>query len=402
MPFKYIAYSADNQMVHGILDAYAEKSAEETLDKAGLRVISLKEVKRPPNVEDLFPSLFKIKGQDVITFSRQLATLLEAGLAILPALQVLEDQISSRPFKRIISEVVKDLQAGSSFSRAIEKHSHVFPEMFRRMMSIGERTGEADTILRQVADYMEKQSVATKKATKALMIPVITLILSVGVVILLITVALPPMIGMFESLDLDLPLPTRMLMGLVSFTQDYKLQILMALVGAGTIGYMYLRTPRGKRDLQRVLIQMPVVGRTIIVGEIARFSRTMSVLLAAGISLPEIITISYDSTKNILMREALADVQRGLMQGQGLSTPLSVSPVFPKMLVQMIKVGEETGTLDTTLGALADFYDTELDERTSAMTSMIEPVMTIGIAMIVGFIALSVIMPMYSIVGAFG
>ena len=147
MPFKYIAYTADNQMVQGILDAFTDKSAEETLDKAGYRVISLKEVKRPPNIEDLFPSHFQVKGQDVITFSRQLATLLEAGLAILPALQVLEDQISSKPFKRIITEVVKDLQAGSSFSRAIARHPHVFPEMFRRMMGIGERTAAMTSMI---------------------------------------------------------------------------------------------------------------------------------------------------------------------------------------------------------------------------------------------------------------
>ncbi|MBI2856109.1 MAG: type II secretion system F family protein [Chloroflexi bacterium] len=402
MPFKYIAYTADNQMVQGVLDAYAEKAAEESLDKAGFRVISLKEVKRPPTIEELFPSLFNIKGQDIITFSRQLATLFEAGLAILPALQVLEDQITNKPFKKIITQLIQDLQSGSSFSAAIDKHPSVFPEMFRRMLHIGERTGDSALVLRQVADYLERQSAATKKAAKALMIPVITLFLAFGVVALLITVALPPMIEMFGSLDIDLPLPTRMLMGLVAFTETFRVQILLTLVIGGGVAYFYIKSPQGEKTFQRFLLKTPILGRTIVVGEIARFSRTMSVLLSAQISLPEIIGVAYQSTKNVLMHEGLADVQRGLMQGQGLSVPLSASPIFPKMLVQMIKVGEETGTLDTTLATLAQFYDRELEDRTDSITGMIEPVMTIGIALVVGFIALSVIMPMYSIVGAFG
>ena len=400
MAYKYVAISEDNSLVEGTMKAPAKGMAEESLNMAGYRLISIKEVSDVPKIEQLFPSMFSIKRQEVIAFASQLATMLDSGVRIVGALQLLERQIRSKPFKRVVTQVLDEVGTGVSLADALDKHPTIFPDVFRRMVRVGERTGELETVLRQGTSYLEKQSATGKKIKKALMYPAVLLGVSILVITVLVTIALPPVINMLSDLDVDLPLTTRILTGFIGFTGAYPLHILGTVGVTSAAAIFYFKRPQGQRYLQQFLLRVPLIGKTILAAEIARFARTVSMLTAAGLPLPETIAIARESTKNWQMQGALTEVEDGLMNGEGLAVPMMRQSIFPPMLVQMVKVAEETGNLELSLSAIADHYDLEADETSGALISIIEPAVTLGVAVIVAFIALSVIMPMYQMIGS--
>jgi type IV pilus assembly protein PilC len=388
--------------VKGKIDAATEAAAEQDLFRKGFHPIEIEPSSSMPGLEKVFPSLFAIRTEDVIDFSRQLATLLEAGVGILPALELLREQMTNKSFKKVLGSISDDLRMGISFSEAVAKHPQAFSDIYSRMIAVGERMGGLETSLRQVATYLEKQSMAVKKTTRALTYPALVLLLAFGVITLLLTVALPPMIRMFTGFGTELPLPTRILIGVTDFISTYKLYLGGALISIILLIALYLKHPTGQRHFHTLLLGFPIVGRIILAGEMARLSRTMSILLRAGLTLPQIMDLAQQTSNNTIVREALKDVQQEMLEGQGLSRPMSKRKLFPAPLVQMVMVGEESGSLDSTLATIADSYEAEADERTSRLIGMIEPAMIIFVGLIVGFIALSVLLPMYSILGALG
>jgi len=337
MAYKYVAYTTDNRKVQGTIDVDGEALAEHTLTRAGYRLLSLKPVEQGPKVEELFPSLFTVKTKEVINFCRQLATLLESGTGILPALQLLRNQMQHKIFKRVLSDVVDEVQSGNSLAIALGKHPKVFPRILRRMMEVGDKTGEVEVSLRQVAIYLEKHAIAKKKMTKALMYPTMILVVAVVVVIILMTTALPPLTGLFDSLEVDLPLPTKLLLGLVGFTSAYKLYIFGAMAMSIVGGALYLRRPAGQRAMQTFLIKAPLIGPVLLLGEISRLTRTMALLINAWVALPEIMSLVKDTTDNPVIKSALEDVEKGLLQGEGLAGPMSRNKIFPKMMVMICR-----------------------------------------------------------------
>ena len=402
MAYKYIAYGEDKRIVRGSMEAASESAVEEALEQQGYQLISLKAVAAGPTLEQMLPSLFQVRAGDVIAFSRQLTTLLEAGIGILAAVEMLREQASNRRFKRVLDSVIDDLRAGISFSAALARHPRVFPQLYQRMVEVGERTGEPEAALKQVTDYMERENATSKKLGRAMIYPVMILLMAIAVVMLLITVALPPMVDMFDSLDADLPVTTRILIGVVNFVSANKLLLLLAGGALGALAVICSRRPETRLTLDRLLLRIPVIGSISLQGEIARLSRVMSALVRGGLALPETMELAADTARNRAVKQALTEVQEELILGQGLSGPMSQIRLFPPVLVQMVKVGEETGTLDSTLVTVADFYEAEAQAKTDAFISLIEPLMTAGIALMVGFIALSVITPMYSIMGEIG
>lgn len=402
MAYKYIAYGENKRIVRGSMEAASESAVEEALEHQGYQLISLKAVAAGPTLEQMLPSLFQIRAGDVIAFSRQLTTLLEAGIGILAAVGMLQEQASNRRFKRVLGSVIDDLRAGTPFSAALARHPRVFPQLYQRMVEVGERTGEPEAALKQVTDYMERENAASKKLGRAMIYPVMILVMAIVVVMLLITVALPPMIDMFDSLDTDLPLTTRVLIGTVNFVSVNKITLLLAGGALGALAIICFRRPEIRLALDRLLLRVPIIGSISLQGEVARLSRVMSALVRGGLALPETMELAADTARNRAVKQALTEVQEELLLGQGLSGPMSQIRLFPPVLVQMVKVGEETGTLDSTLVTVADFYEAEAQAKTDAFISLIEPLMTAGIALLVGFIALSVITPMYSIMGEIG
>ncbi len=401
--YRYTATTPQGKLVKGTIKAANEVEAERLIIGEGFHPVTVEVVPSMFSLEEAFPTLFKIKPRDVIIFSRQLSTLLRSGISLLPALEILQGQVaSSRAFKKILGSITNDIRSGGSFTQSIAKHPTAFDEIYCRTIIVGEQTGNMEMVLNRMADYLEKQGEIAKKVGKALAYPMMVMGVGLVVAIILMTVVMPQLMGMFTSMGVELPLPTRILIATSNFLTAYPLYLLMAGVVLVATVLWLVKQPTGRRLLDRVKLSAPLIGAPALMGELGRFSRTMSVLIGTGLDLQEIMELMPQSSNNRVIRDALNQVKNGLLLGEGLSEPMSRIDIFPPLLVQMVAVGEESNTLDFTMGVVADFYEATAAEKTSAMVGMIGPVSTVGIALVVGFIAISVIMPMYTLTGAIG
>jgi type IV pilus assembly protein PilC len=346
------------------------------------------------------PFLGKVKPTDVAVFSRQLATLIQAGIPILRSLRLLREQVPSRQLRHLLADIVVDVEQGSLLSEAILRKPNAFPTFYGRLIEIGERTGNLEAVLRQLAAYIEKEEAVSRQIRGALAYPGFVLAMAFGVVFVLLAVALPPMTDMFLSFDVRLPLPTRMLIALTGFLSTYKFHLLGAVVFFLIAAFRFARTEGGRLLLDRALLRLPVVGRLIIRGALSRMCRAMSALLRAGVPMAEIMALVIRTQGNRLIAGALVRVRDELLQGHGLADPLARQGMFPGLLIQMVRVGEETGALDDSLETLAILYEEEVDRTVSALARAVEPALTVFVGLVVGFVAISMIMPMYSLMGA--
>ena len=400
--YRYEATTSQGRLVKGTIKATGEIDAERLLIGQGYHPLSVDVVPSMFSLEEAFPTLFKVKPRDVVVFSRQLATLLRSGISLLPALEILQGQvISSRTFNKILRSIVSDLRAGGSFSQVLTKHPKAFSEIYARTMAVGEQAGNLEMVLNRMADYMEKQVALAKKIGGALAYPAIVLGVGLVVVVILVVVVMPQLMSMFTAMNVELPLPTRILMGITNIVTGYPLYFLIAGSVLAALALWLIKQPFGRRLLDRARLSAPIIGPPTILGELARFSRTMSVLIGAGLSLQEIMEVAPHSSNNRYIRSVLSVLSQRLVLGEGLSEPMSRMAVFPPLMVQMVAVGEESNTLDFTMGVVADFYETAAEDRMTALVGMVGPASTIGIAVVVGLIAISVLMPMYTLIGAF-
>lgn len=400
MPYRYSALTASGQLVAGKIDAGDETAAEEALSQAGYRVLTLKASMAMPALEKLMPTYFGVKPGQVINLSRQLAALLEAGIDIVTAVEILNEQPPSGPMRRMLMEITKKLREGSQLGSALGHYPMAFSSTYRKMVEIGEQTGCLEETLRQAATYLEKQREAVKKITRALAYPSMVVGVAVVVVILLVTLVLPAMAGLFANLGAQLPLPTRILMATTFFLRSNFLGLIIGIAAVGIFLLFLLRRPAGRQRLDWLQLKLPLVGTILLYSEVSRFADTMSILLKAGVSVSDSAELGTSCCKNRIVKDVVKSAADELLQGHGLSGPLKRSKLFPPMLVQMVRVGEETGSLDSTLAVVAATYEAEVDERSQAMLSLLEPALTLAIAVVVGFIAMSVIMPIYSVLGS--
>jgi len=400
--YRYEATTSQGRLVKGTIKATGEIEAERLLIVQGYRPVSVEVVPSMWSLEEAFPTLFRVKPRDVIVFSRQLTTLLRSGISLLPALEILSGQVTtSRTFKKILESIVDDLRSGGSFTQSLSKHPTAFSEIYCRTVTVGEQTGNLEMVLNQMADYMERQGEVAKKVKGALTYPMMVMGVGLIVCVVLVVAVMPQMMGMFTAMDVELPLPTKILMGTSHILTTYPLYFLIAGSVLAAVVFWLVKQPTGRRLLDRLRLKAPLIGIPTLLGELARFSRTLSTLIAAGLSLQEIMELMPQSSNNRVIRDALTEVSERLILGEGLSEPMSRIDIFPPLLVQMVAVGEESNTLDFTMGVVADFYEVTAEEKTSAMVGMLGPLSTIGIAVMVGFIAISVLMPMYGLMGTF-
>jgi len=397
MAYAYTAVTPQGQRVKGRLEAGSEGAAEELLWEQDYTIVSLKEA-RESESSQLFGG-GKIKTRDLIVFSRQFATLIESGIPIVRAMYLLQEQTESKRLKQILSEIIVDVQQGRFLSEAIIKHGKAFPTLYARLIEVGERAGNLEMVLRQLGTYLEKEEALVRKIRGAMAYPSFVLLMAVGLVLLMVTVALPPLMGLFTAFDAELPLPTRILIAITEFSSAYKFHVL----GGGTLvvvaGILFFRTKGGRAFFDRLFLKIPLVGKIIVQGSVARMCRSISTLLRAGIALPEIMGMITRTEGNSMIKGSLIQVHSELLQGEGLSAPMSRQKVFPGMLVQMVSVGEETGALDSNMETLAVFYEGEVDRAVDALSAALTPALTIFIGILVGFIAVAVIMLMYSLMG---
>jgi type IV pilus assembly protein PilC len=402
LTYRYVATTKQGTLVKGNIKATSEIAAERLLVQKGYIPEHVEIAPSMFSLEEALPTLFRVKVRDVIVFSRQMATLIRSGISLLPALEILQGQVAtSRAFRSILSSIVNDIRSGGSFSQAVSKNPKAFTEVYCRTIAVGEETGSLEVVLERMANYMEKQSQLTGRVKKALTYPALVMGVGVVVCIMLVTVVMPKLLGMFKTMNVALPLPTKILMSLTEIFASYTLYIIIAVAVLGALFVWMVKQPKGKRLFDRAKLSMPIIGPAILLSELGRFARTLSVMVKAGLNLQETMEMLPKATSNTVVRDTLYRVNEKLLLGEGLSEPMSHEKLFPPLMIQMVAVGEETNTLDFTMGVVADFFETAAEDKTTAMVGLLGPLSTIAIALVVGFIALSVLMPMYTITGAF-
>jgi type IV pilus assembly protein PilC len=400
MNFTYVAYAEEEKkLIIGQVSATSEESATELLAYGGYRVLSLKSVRPWFDKERLRAFLSRIKPTEIVMFSRQLALLLESGTDIVTALDLLRDQLTNQTLTKIVTELASDIRGGSSLSAAMSKHPRAFSAMYYRAISAGEQGGNLDVVLRQMADYIEKGTVTGKQIRSALTYPVIVVLVTVGVVAILITKVFPAFTVLYSQVGAKLPTPTRILISLTDWTNHYGLYLLLGVLIAGAAAFIYIKTPAGKYRWDKMMLRVPVFGRIIQLSELSRCCRTVSMLVRIGLPLPEVMAIAIHSSNNKFVAENLTGVQQELIRGEGLSQPMVKRKLFLPLMTQMVKVGEETGNLENTLNTVADNFDMEANDKTKSAVGLIQPVMTLIIGGIVGFVVLAMMSAMYSLYG---
>jgi type IV pilus assembly protein PilC len=398
MAYKYTAYTADKQIVRGMLDVVSENLAESALYRAGYtHVISMEEVKPGINVESLLPTLFGVRTQEIIEFATQMSTLIESGIPVLTALELLAGQARRRSMKRIIKSMASEIREGGSLSEALGHFPKVFPGTYRQIIKASEQAGILGKGLKNAAYFTEKQIAAAQKVRRAMTYPAFVLVMAVAVSILLITVSLPPLVNLFKSLGAHLPWTTRTLIAATSFLLNEKYYILAVVAALIIIFYVASRIESFKLARDNILLKIPMIGNITIERSMQHLCRTASMLLQAGLRLPLTMDIIIQANSNRIIRNALEQVRNRLLQGEGLSQPMSEIHLFPTLLVEMIAVGEKSGAMDTTLATLADYYEQKVDHAIDVLISLIEPMLTLVVGLVVLLIALSVITPLYSI-----
>jgi len=395
MDFQYIAYTAERKLVKGKLSATDEEAAASLLNYGGYQLVNLKMITPFFNLGSVASRFSRIKAREIIMFSRQLALLLESGTDIVTALELLQSQATNRSLRNIVGQVASDIRGGTSLSTALSKHPRAFPEVYHRTIAAGEQGGNLEVVLRQMADYVERGLNTEKKIKGALAYPVGLGVIALVVVAILVAFVMPTFIDLYGAFGVELPMATQLLLDVSAWLLQYGLFLILAMVAVIIVGYLYIRTPAGKYQFDKLMLSLPVIGRINVLSELGRACRTMALLFKVGLPLPEIMSLVIHGSNNKAMVEALTEVQQELIRGQGLSKPMGKNKLFLPLMVQMVGVGEETGNLDSTLTTVAQSYEVEADDRTSSAVGLIQPAMIIGI----GFIAVSLLSAMYSIYG---
>ena len=401
MDFAYTAYTEDKKLVKGKVSAHSEEAATELLAYGGYRVINLKASVPLIDKEKLMSRFTRIKPQEVAMFSRQLALLLESGTDIATSLDLLQEQTDNQTFHQIIGGVASDIRSGTSLAVAFSKHPRAFSSMYYRAVAAGEQGGKLEVVLRQMASHIEKSIGTEKQIRNALTYPFIVILVAVIVVIVLITFVLPAFTSMYKQFNVELPLITRILIGITDWFSQYGIFVIIGILIAAFAVYLYIRTPGGKRWWDATVLKLPVLGRIAHLGELGRCCRTMSLLIKIGLPLPEVMGMTIYNSNNKVVADNLTGVQQELIRGEGLSRPMAKRALFLPMMTQMVKVGEETGNLDNTLDTVADSFEMESADKTKSAVALIQPLMTIIIGLLVGFVVLAMVSAMYSIYGSF-
>jgi type IV pilus assembly protein PilC len=394
--FRYQATTEDGHKTHGVATATSIKTAMAGLVEQGLDVTQLREKR---NVLQFEITKKKLKQDELMHFSRQLSAFVRAGIPLIEALEVIEEETDDKVLREVLIGVRDSLITGETFSEALRPYETLFPKFYVDMVRAAELTGSLDDVLAELAGYIKRDLEARNKIKSALVYPLIILVMAIATVIVLATFVLPRFKTFFEGFDATLPLPTRMLIGFTDFISNYWLYIIAALVLLIAIPMALVRTSRGRRSKDKLVLRLPVIGQIVLFAIIERFCRLLATMMRAGVPLPEAMGVLGDSTKNVIFKEGLDNVHGAMMRGQGLAQPMGATGLFPGAVIQMVKVGENTGTLNEQLTVGSDYYGEELEYKMERLTSLFEPAVIIFMGVAVGFVAVALISAMYGIYG---
>lgn len=341
----------------------------------------------------------KVKDKDIVVFTRQFATMINAGLPLVQALEILSTQMENKNLARTVSNVKLDVEAGSTYADALRKHPRVFSELYVNMVAAGEAGGILDTILNRLAAYIEKAMKLKKKVKGAMIYPAVVTSVAVAVIVIIMVFVVPTFSKLFVSMGGTLPLPTRIIISISNFVGGIGGLIIFATISAIGIAITQIRrTENGRRATDAVLLKLPIFGTILNKVAVAKFTRTLGTLISSGVPILDGLDITAKTAGNKVIEYAVMDVRRAVAEGKTLAEPLSKVKAFPPMVTHMIAVGESTGALDAMLGKIADFYDDEVDAAVSNLTAMLEPLLIVFLGTTVGFIVVALYLPIFKIV----
>ena len=392
--FKYTAVAPDGQQVKATIEGVSLTSAENDLIRQNLRVVKIREKKGFSEIE---VSPERVPRTEVMHFSRQIAAFVRTGIPIIDAVRVVEEGTDSKRFKVILTQVRESLEGGVPFSDALEPHSSVFPPYYLGILRSAELTGQLDTVLDQLAIYIERDMEAKSRVKSALTYPMVVMAMSVVTMIVMVAFVLPKFVDFFDELDSELPLPTRMLLGFSGFVTTWWWAILLVVTLIVGFNIWVGRNAEAKLVRSRVLMSLPAIGIIIRYSAVERFCRIIGAMMRAGVPLPDTMAAAIDSTNNPLFQKHLRAARDEMLEGEGVAGPLERTDLFPHAAIQMIRVGEETGTLDQQIEAAANFYSTEMNYKLKRLTDLFEPAVVLFMGFIVGFVAVALISAMYGV-----
>jgi type IV pilus assembly protein PilC len=396
--FAYSAETVDGLIQKGTQSANTLGQAQLKLAARNLRVTTL----APKKGVNLELSKKKVKRVELMNLSRQLAAFLQAGVPLLDSINLLAEETDRVAVRRVLTDIEGNLRAGLTLSEAVERFPKDFPPFYRGILRSAELTGRLDTVLDQLSGYLERDLEARRKVKGAMMYPAVIAVLAVVTVVILSVFVLPKFKLFFASLGTDLPLPTRMLLATTTFMQSWWWALIGGLAVA-TVGYLLgMRRPSVRRLRDGLVLRLPVVGVTVRYAVVERFTRLLASMTAAGVPLPEAMSVATGSLRNLVFERGLTTARRLMIDGAGLAGPVAASRLFPPVVTQMIRVGEETGTLDRQLEVAATYYARELDYKIQKLTTLIEPMVMLVMGGIVGFVAIALVSAMYGGLNSLG
>ena len=400
--FRYKARDRSGVAITGVVEAESQKAVSLSLRELGYQIVSIEEFSAAAAwLTRLQQSLTRPNPQEVVFFTRQLALMVRAGLPLVDGIQSVTLQPISVPFRKSLILVLEDLKGGISFSEALSRQPRFFSNFYVSMVRAGETAGILDQVMDRLATIGEEELQLQGRLRSALTYPCLLVLMAMGIVTFLLVAILPKFVGIFEEAGAKLPLPTVVLLIISRILQRTWFLIPFALLGGILYLQRYARTPRGRYRLHAWLLKMPILGRLIHKTILARFSRIMGSLLKSGIQAVAALSITQEVVGNQVVQQALSHIREAVMGGSNLAEPFQISQVFPSTVVQMVSVGERTGSLDDILLHISDFYDKEVDRELQTLTSTLEPILLLVIGVIIGFIALSVLLPIFQLVRVF-
>jgi type IV pilus assembly protein PilC len=396
--FKWTGKNRAGQSQKGEIEAPDKQAAFASLRRQGITASSVKA--RPQDIELKIPGLTpRVKEKDLVTFTRQFATMIDAGLPLVQCLEILGGQTENKTFANTIKKVQADVEGGATFADALRKHPKAFPDLYVNVVAAGEAGGILDTILNRLATYIEKSMNLKKKVKSAMTYPTVIVTVAVGVVALLLIFVIPTFEKMFTDFGGTLPAPTRLIINMSQWLQRFWWAVAIA-IGAVIFGIkQWRRTEQGKRVLDGLALRLPVFGLLVRKVAVAKFTRTLSTLIASGVPILDGLDIVAKTAGNKIVELAILQTRAAIAEGKTIAEPLAQTKVFPPMVVQMIGVGESAGALDSMLSKIADFYDEEVDQAVATLSALLEPFIMVFLGVVIGYIVVAMYLPVFKLAG---
>ena len=395
--FEYTARNPSNgQIQQRQVDVASKEEVTAFLRKQRMMMVSVREAPKPMKLS--FGNT--IKTRDIVIFTRQFATMINAGLPLVQSLDILAKQTENPSLKEVVRQVVFDVEAGNTLADAFRKHPKAFSDLYVNMIAAGEAGGILDTILLRLATFMEKNDALVRKVKGAMVYPLVIMSVAVIAITILLIFVIPTFASMFASVNQELPLPTRIVIAMSKFLTSYWWAIIAVVVAAWMAVKRYYATDNGKKVIDTLLINAPVLGDVIRKSAVSRFTRTLGTLVSSGVAILDGLEITAKTAGNRVIHDAVMESRASIAGGETIAGPLEKSKVFPPMVVSMIAVGEQTGGLDEMLGKIADFYDEEVDVAVSALLSLMEPVMIVILGVVVGGMVIAMYLPIFDMMNA--